>query len=79
MTGIEMTKFTMAALMLGLLLTGARAQAATAGACAIDMQRLCPKLTGHAAKQCRNNNHNRFSVGCKQSLASANMKVKDLK
>ena len=74
-----MTKFTIAGLMLGLLLIGTVAQAATAGACAFDMQRLCPHLTGHAAKQCRNNKHNRFSIACKQSLASGNMSVRDLK
>lgn len=74
-----MTKFTIAGLMLGLFLTGTMAQAATAGACAFDMQRLCPHLTGHAAKQCRNNKHNRFSIACKQSLASGNMSVRDLK
>jgi hypothetical protein len=74
-----MTKFTMTGLMLGLFLTGTAVQAATAGACAYDMQRLCPHLTGHAATQCRNNKHNRFSIACKQSLASANMSVKDLK
>ena len=74
-----MTKFAMTALMLGLFLTGTAAQAATAGACAFDMQRLCPHLTGHTAKQCRINKHNRFSIACKQSLASASMTVKDLK
>ena len=74
-----MTKFTIAGLMLGLFLIGTVAQAATAGACAFDMQRLCPHLTGHAAKQCRNNKHNRFSIACKQSLASGNMSVRDLK
>ncbi len=74
-----MTHFAMAGLMLGLLLTGSAAEAATAAACANDMQRLCPHLTGHAAKQCRDHKHNRFSIGCKQSLASANMSVKDLK
>ena len=74
-----MTKFAIAGLMLGLLLTGTAAQAATAGACAFDMQRLCPHLTGHAAKQCRNNKHNRFSIACKQSLAASNQKLKDLK
>ena len=73
-----MTKFALAALMLGLFLTGTAAQAAT-GACAADLQQLCPNQKGHALKQCRNQNHARFSTACKQSLAASNMKLKSLK
>lgn len=72
-----MTKSAIAGLMLGLFLTGTAAQAA--GACQADLQHLCPNQKGHALKQCRNNNHAKFSTACKQSLAAANMKLKNLK
>ncbi len=73
-----MTKLATAGLMAALLLTGTAAQAAP-GACAADLQRLCPNQSGHTLKQCRNANHNNFSNACKQSLAASHMKLKDLK
>ena len=75
---LDMTKFAAAGLMACLLLSGTAAQAA-GGACAADMQRLCPNQAGHALKQCRNANHASFSNACQQSLAAAHMKLKDLK
>jgi hypothetical protein len=73
-----MTKLAIAALLLGLFLTGTAAQAAT-GACAADLQRLCPNQAGHALKQCRNAHHGKFSAACTQSLAASHTKLKDQK
>jgi hypothetical protein len=76
--GLPMTKLAAVGLMACLLLTGTAAQAA-GGACAADLQRLCPNQAGHALKHCRNINHGNFSNACRQSLAASNKKVKDLK
>ncbi len=73
-----MTNLAAAGLMACLLLTGTAAHAAN-GACAADLQRLCPNQSGHTLKQCRNTNHANFSNACKQSLAASNQKLKDLK
>jgi hypothetical protein len=78
-----MTKFAAAGLAIGLLFMGAPAPgalAASAGpACFADLKQLCPSQTGAALKQCRNANKANFSSACKQSLAAANMSVKDIK
>ena len=76
--GSDMTKFAAAGLMACLLLADTAAQAA-GGACAADLQRLCPNQAGHALKHCRNANHNQFSAACQQSLAASHAKIKDLK
>ncbi len=73
-----MTNLATAGLMAALLLSATTAHAAT-GACAADLQRLCPNQSGHTLKQCRNANHANFSNTCKQSLAASNQKLKDLK
>ena len=75
---LDMTKFAAAGLMACLLLSGTAAQAA-GGACAADLQRLCPNQAGHALKHCRNVNHAHFSNACRQSLAASHQKLNDLK
>ncbi len=78
-----MTKLAAAGLAIGLLVMGAAAPAARAatvgGTCAVELQQLCPNTAGHALKQCKNAHRASFSPACKQSLAAAGMKVKDIK
>ncbi|MEA2754616.1 MAG: hypothetical protein QOJ54_905 [Aliidongia sp.] len=78
-----MIKFAAAGLAIGLMFTSATSSdafAATGGqTCFVELQRLCPNQTGSALKQCRNANRANFSAACKQSLAAANMTLKDVK
>lgn len=77
---IGMKKLIAASLAVGLFL-GSQASfaAAPGGACAADLQRLCPNLAGGKLKHCRNTNRTNFSPACHQSLAASQMKLKDLK
>jgi hypothetical protein len=80
---IGMTKFAAAGLAIGLMVTGSAATGASAatvgGTCWTELRQLCPAKTGADLFHCRNANRANFSPSCKQSLAAANMKLKDLK
>jgi hypothetical protein len=78
-----MKKLAVAALALGVLATdvvfAAALPAAIGQTCAAELRQLCPSTAGHAFEHCRNANRGNFSPACKQALAAAGMKLKDLK
>jgi hypothetical protein len=56
--------------------------ASAAGApevCVLELQQLCPGLSGAQLHQCRRLNFQKFSQSCKSALAVARMKLKDVK
>jgi|GEM_PF-2117785 hypothetical protein len=75
-------EFAAAGFAIGLMVTGLAVPGASAatvgGTCRVELRQLCPARTGADLSHCRNANRANFSASCMQSLAAANMKLKDL-
>lgn len=77
--------FATAGFAVGLALTGTTAQGAPTGSitvnntCAVEVLQLCAGKTDAALRQCIAASGPNLSSACKQALADANLKVKEIK